>query len=230
MLDLVHQLYPRTSPGLSHVVIEEVAPGTGWSGTSRWADVLALGVWPSKGLTLDGYEIKASRTDLKKELADPNKHRAVARYCTEWWLVVWDEKVIEGLDIPADWGIMLTSELDWDERELKVIRKAPKREPEPWPRSFTCSMVRNAFEQSPGSAYVARACSAAARGGRIEGEGSAKAEAAHQLRKDMEPLLIALFGKDSWKWPREVVRDAGEVMRLAAERLQQGTLKLEASA
>ncbi len=229
MLDLVRQLYPPKDMSLSHVVIEEVAPGTGWSGTSRWADVLALGVWPSKGLTLDGFEIKASRADLRRELADLEKHRAVARYCTAWWLVVWNERVIEGLQIPEDWGVMVTAETDWEERELKVLRPAPKREPEAWPRSFTCSLVRNAYQQSPGAAYVARACGAASRGGRIEGERVAKGDAAAQLRRDMEPLLVALFGKDSWKWPLDA-RDTGAVMRLAAERLQQGTLKLQASA
>jgi len=105
MVDLLRQSYPAERNGiLSHVVIEEVAPGTGWAATQRWADMLALSVWPSKGLTLDGYELKASRSDLRRELADPTKHEAVAQYCDTWSLVAWDEGVlVDG--IPNWWGI-----------------------------------------------------------------------------------------------------------------------------
>jgi hypothetical protein len=94
MLDLVRRRYEGegTEPAMSraYVVVEEVAPGTGFFGTSRYADVLALGVWPSNGLTLDGIEIKASRADLKREVADLTKHHAVARYCDSWTLVAWE--------------------------------------------------------------------------------------------------------------------------------------------
>src|ERR1041384_1602390 len=88
MVDLLRDRFcAGDGMSLSHVVLEEVAPGTGWMGGSRWADVLVLSVWKSKGRTLNGYEIKASRADLKKELRDLDKHQALARYCDEWWLV-----------------------------------------------------------------------------------------------------------------------------------------------
>lgn len=232
MLDLVRRQYfdlggPHPdSPGMAHVVIEEVAPGTGWSGTSRWADVLALAVWPSKGLTLDGYEIKASRADLRRELENLEKHRAVARYCDNWWLVAWDEKVLEtGREIPDEWGIMITVSEDWDERALKVLKKPIARTPDPWPRSFTCSLVRNAAQQSPGAAFVARACIAAADKGRSEG---IKVEQS-RFRVGLSPLLAALYGMNSWEWPADA-RDTEKVLKLAAERLTQGSLNLKVPA
>src|SRR4051812_8192260 len=73
MRDLVHRQYhdyggPHPDSGImSHVVIDEVAPQTGSSGPNRFAGVVALGTWPSKGMELEGYELKASRADLRRE-------------------------------------------------------------------------------------------------------------------------------------------------------------------
>jgi hypothetical protein len=210
MVDLVRSQYPR----ISHVLIEEVAPGTGWYGTARYADVLALGVWPSKGLKLEGYEIKASKADLKRELADLAKHQAVARFCNEWWLVVWDEKLLEGLEIPIGWGVMVTVPAEHETRELKVLRKAPAREPEPWPRAFVCSMVRNAHQQSPGAHYIARAIMAAA-------QEQAQREALRTkaaMESLLRPLQEALYGTNSWRWQKEA-QDLEAVVKLAVSKL-----------
>lgn len=222
MVDLVRGSYPNGAEqvSLSHVVIEQVAPGTGWSMAQRWADVLALSVWPSKGLTLVGYEIKASRADLKRELADPGKHGALARYCDAWWLVVWDESVlVDG--IPKTWGIYVTVEGDDGERELKTIRKVTPLKPEPWPRSFVCSLVRNAHVQSPGAAYVARVATSAYRRGAHEGEN----QAAGAERGRLEPLARALYGPNRYDWPPEA-HDPEKLCQLAAARLTQGSLSL----
>lgn len=219
MLDLVHSIYPSGSMSRSHVVIEECAPGTGWSHANRYADVLALSVWPSNGLTLDGYEIKASRADLKKELSDLSKHAAIARYCDTWTLVVWDETVlVEG--IPETWGILTTSEGEHG-RELITQRKATKRTPEEWPRSFVCALVRNASEQSPGAAYVARACSEAGANGRTQGKDSADL----RWKAATTPLVETLYGKNSWKWPAEAF-DPEHLFKTAVERLSQEVLRL----
>lgn len=220
MLDLVHRTVSIDTNGgaPSHVVIEEVAPGVGWSGAMRWADVLVLGMWPSKGLTLEGYEVKASKADLKKELRDPAKHRATARYCDYWWLVVWDESLlVEG--IPETWGVLVTIEDEDGERELKVLKKATKLEPLPWPRAFVCSLVRNAHQQSPGAAYVARATVAAGKRGMDDGRQLAESE----TRRALAPLRDILFAdKDHWMKPN----DAETIIRAACDRLKQGSLDL----
>jgi len=223
MLDLVHRIYPEHYPdsramSQSHVVIEECAPGTGFRHANRYADVLALSVWPSKGLTLDGYEIKASRADLKKELSDLSKHEAVARYCDTWTLVVWDESVlVEG--IPEEWGICITKDAGDGARDLIEKRKPAKRAPDEWPRGFVCALVRNASEQSPGAAYVARACSEANARGR-----SAWTTAEGQKWKALLfPLKQAIYGKDTWKWPSEA-HDPDALIKIAAQRLSQEVL------
>ena len=45
----------------------EVGDATG-GGHTRWADAVAMSLWPSRGLHLHGFEIKASRSDWVKEL------------------------------------------------------------------------------------------------------------------------------------------------------------------
>lgn len=221
MLDLLHRRCIGTElvGAPARVLLEEVAPGTGWSAAQRWADVLILDMWPSRGLSLHGYEIKASRADLKRELADLTKHQAVARYCDSWTLVAWDDAVlVDGL--PDDWGLITTRDGEHG-RELVDVRKPTKREPAEWPRSFVCSMVRNAYQQSPGAAYVARACLEAEAKGRRAGRDLER----DALRHAMRPLCELLFGTNSWNWPA-AAREPEAVMKLAAERLQQGALSL----
>ncbi len=192
MLDLIHRRYESRGnlpPG--YVVIEEVAPGTGW-GASRYADVMALSVWKSNGWTLDGFEIKSSRTDLRRELADPSKHLATARYCDSWTLVIWDAAMIDGLTIPETWGILAVV----DDALVKV-RKPAKLTPLPWPREFICSLVRNASQQSPRAQFVARACLTASQDGVKHGRDVADFEWDHTIR----PLAIAMWGKNEYQWP-----------------------------
>jgi hypothetical protein len=223
MVDLLREQHPipMRAMSLSHVVLEEVAPGTGWG--ARWADVLVLSCWRSKGQTLTGYEVKASKADLKRELADLNKHQALARYCDAWWLVVWDESVlVDG--IPDDWGIMITEDSDYG-RVLTTKRRAAKRTPEDWTRNFVCSLVRNAFEQSPGVAYVSRVVRDASECGLRDGRRQAERETMRRL----EPVARLLYGKDRWSWPKEA-QDEERLIEAAVERLSQGVLGTAAPA
>jgi hypothetical protein len=224
MLDLLRRPYEneRGAMSLSHVCIEEVAPGTGFVGASRYADLLVLSVWRSNGLTLDGYEIKASKADLKRELADPSKAEAVARYCDSWTLVVWDDAVLVP-GIPESWGITTTVDGEYG-RVLAVQRKPAKREPDVWSRPFVCSLVRNAYQQSPGAAYVARVCLEAS----DKSWKSSRRALRDELRTSLKPLAVALYGANDWKWPPEA-HDPAALVKLAAERLAQGTLSLDAT-
>lgn len=83
------------------------APEIGSPCGKRRADALwaPFGVG-AKGII--GHEIKVSRSDLLAELADPAKADPWARYCAEWWLVVSDPALVEGLmdRIPEVWGVM----------------------------------------------------------------------------------------------------------------------------
>ena len=85
--------------------LRQVADGTGGN-KRRTADALAMSLWPSAGLDLYGFEIKRDRADLKRELEDPGKSDAIARFCRYWYLVVADAKIMESLSVPKAWGIL----------------------------------------------------------------------------------------------------------------------------
>lgn len=221
MLDLVHRRYReeyREGNQLPprYVTIEEVASGTGLSGARRFADVVAVSMWPSDGLMVHGYEIKASRSDLKRELADLSKHEAVARYCDTWTLVVWSESVlVDG--IPDDWGIQVVEATEYG-HQLVSKQPARKRTPVDRPWAFACALIRNAYQQSPSAAYVARAAVEANKKGRNEGRDIADGNWRHALT----PLARAVIGeRHSW---HHNIDDPGNFAELALERFNQGVL------
>ena len=221
MVDLVRRLHEpphgHAHMSLGSIVLEEVSAATGGVAARR-ADILALGIWRNTGRKLHGYEVKASRSDLKKELAQPLKHRALARYCDRWTLVAWDEAVLMD-GIPESWGIMLTRDMDDGARQLYTHRKPAPLTPEPWTRDFICSMIRNAYEQAPGAAYVARAVLTALAEERREHT----REAARSMEQLVRPLRDHFFGAYAWNAPAEKVKPAALIARAVAE-LQQGTL------
>jgi hypothetical protein len=72
---------------------------------SRTADAIAMNLYPSRGLDIHGFEIKASRGDWKKELDNPDKAEAIARYCHYWWIVA-PSGMIAPEEVPGNWGLM----------------------------------------------------------------------------------------------------------------------------
>lgn len=123
------------------VTFFEVRDGAGWD--RRTADAVAMNLWKSRGLTLRGFEVKVSRSDLKRELADPSKAEGVAKFCDEWYLVVPKGLVKdETQDVPLGWGIM---EADETKEGLRTVRAAV-RNPEPMPltRGFMAQVLKGA--------------------------------------------------------------------------------------
>ena len=134
MIDLIRKRHE----GESWCVFTELANATG-SRVRGWADAAALGLWPSRGYELHGYEVKISREDLKKELRDPAKADNIGRYCHYWWLRLADEKLMDGLVIPSTWGILAPRD-----GVLRSVRKAPKNaKAKPFDAPFVAAMIRN---------------------------------------------------------------------------------------
>ncbi len=116
----------------------EVANGTG-ANTKRHADALAMNMYPSRGLSILGFEIKVSRSDLKRELDNPNKAEEIAQFCDEWWLVVPKGLIRADDNIPIPWGV-----IECDGGNLKVTKKAQALEPKPVTKSFMAAVLRSA--------------------------------------------------------------------------------------
>ena len=86
--------------------ITQVRNGTGYM-ANRTADAMAMSLWPSRGLHIYGFEVKASRTDWLKELKSPDKADAMAIYCHYWYVVVGSADIIREEELPKTWGLMI---------------------------------------------------------------------------------------------------------------------------
>lgn len=119
----------------------EVPDGTGGH-KSRSADALAMSLYPSRGLELNGFEIKVSRSDWQKELKDPTKAEAICRYCDRWWIVAGDASIVQDGELPPTWGLLVA-------RGGKLVQKvkAPKLQSQQVTRPFLAAMLRRTSEQ-----------------------------------------------------------------------------------
>jgi len=126
----------------SWAFLEEVRDRTSFYAT-RSCDAVALGIWKSRGHGMQGFEIKASRSDWLRELADPAKAEAMAIYCERWWIVAGSDEVVRRDELPDGWGLMVLGP-----RGLKVTVQAAKRKAEPLPREIVINLLRRALEQA----------------------------------------------------------------------------------
>lgn len=124
----------------AYALLEEVADGTG-ARARRRADALVIGCWPSRGLTIEGVEIKVARSDWLRELKKPRKSEAVQRYCDHWWIAA-PSGVVDPDELPRTWGLL---ELQKGGK-LRVRVAAPALDPQPLDRSLLASLARAMHE------------------------------------------------------------------------------------
>lgn len=133
--------------GHGWAVFDEVRNETGYtSGVStRTCDVLALSLWRSKGIELHGLELKVSRGDWLRELRQPAKATAIAKFVDFWWLVVPSAKMVAPGELPMGWGLMVVDEeraAAGVTKPLRVAHKAPHRQAQPLDRLFIAAVMR----------------------------------------------------------------------------------------
>lgn len=119
-------------------IMWEVGEGTG-AQSGRYADAVMMSLWPSRGLELHGVEIKVSRSDWKREAADPSKAEAIAKYCDRWWIHTPPGIVDDLSDLPPAWGLR-----EFDGKAWQTIREAEKTEAIQVTRPFLAAMLRRA--------------------------------------------------------------------------------------
>lgn len=98
--------------------IEKVRDAPGFD-AKRTADALALSLWRSRGHELHGFEVKISRSDWRRELADPAKADGWCAIVDRWWIVA-PKGVVPRDELPATWGLLETGA-----RGLTVTVRAP---------------------------------------------------------------------------------------------------------
>lgn len=137
----------------AYAVLPGVSDGTGHHKT-RTVDAIVASLWPSRGLWIAGVEIKVSRNDLVRELANPVKQESVFKHCDYFWLAVGDESIVRDGDVPETWGLLVPAR---GGKKLKVAKDAPRLKPEPLSRPFLAAILRRADEQIAASAKELRA-------------------------------------------------------------------------
>jgi len=140
--DIVKALRVRY-PSTAYALLEQVGNGTGAS-CNRWADVLVMSLWPSRGLNITGIEIKVSRSDWISELNDPAKADAVAKYCDFWCLAIpKGPKIVLSGELPPPWGLI---EID-DTGKAKHVKDGERLTPTALDRTFVAAVMRRAQDQ-----------------------------------------------------------------------------------
>lgn len=121
-----------------YAIMWEVGEGTG-SNSGRYADAVIMSLWPSRGLELHRIEIKVSRSDWKREAADPEKAEAVAKYCDRWYVHTPKGLIADISEVPPAWGIR-----EFDGRQWTTLKEASTTEAAPITRKFLAAMLRRA--------------------------------------------------------------------------------------
>jgi hypothetical protein len=125
--------------GQEWAIMWEVAPATGAVARARYADAVMMSLWPSRGLELHGVEIKVSRSDWKREAADPTKAERIGAYCDRWWVHVAPGVIHDLSEVPPAWGARV-----FDGKVWKTLREAEKTNALPLDRGFLAALLRRA--------------------------------------------------------------------------------------
>lgn len=110
-------------------------------GGSR-CDLVAFGVWKSTGNKTIGHEIKVDRGDWLRELQQPEKSDAFAKYVDAWYLVA-PPGVVRLEELRTDWGLLELTGAD----SLRVRRQATAREPAMMDRNMLAAILRRVTDK-----------------------------------------------------------------------------------
>ena len=142
-----------------YAIAEEVGLTTGYS--HRRLDMMVIDCYNSNGFRIDGFEIKVSTSDLRRELEDPEKHIAFFDVIDYYTLAV-PAGVCEPLMdvIPKKWGILIINEDGSTRYKRRPLALEDQKADRAIPRGFFASItraiqglqpsameIRNAYEQ-----------------------------------------------------------------------------------
>lgn len=119
--DILVHLRDMYSDANQYVCAAEVSPRTGaWE---RRIDFLVMNCYDSEQLKIQGYEIKISKADLKRELEDPDKHAVFFDAIDFYWLIA-PKQVVDNIDlIPPKWGVRAVWRDESGKIESRTVRK-----------------------------------------------------------------------------------------------------------
>jgi hypothetical protein len=157
-------------------LLEQVGNGTG-TACNRYADAIALSLWPSRGIELHGFEVKVYRNDWLRELKRPEKSEDIASACDFWWIAAIPGVVdLERDAIPSPWGVLIL-----DGRGLVQHKKAERRHDRvELDRYIIAAIMRRATERMVPVGSIQARIDEAREEGKEDGRTEAKQQDAHE--------------------------------------------------
>jgi hypothetical protein len=140
--DLIEMLRARY-PADAYAMLEEVRDRAGFSARGS-ADAIIMGLWPSRGLLFEGFELKVNRYDWIRETRKPQKAEGWFKYCDRWWLVASSESIVADGELPDPWGLLVAEPRRNNPTRLRTVKEAPRLEPEPLDRHQIAALLKRA--------------------------------------------------------------------------------------
>ena len=138
ILDRLEKRYSRPH----WVFLRELRNDTGFQST-RACDALAIGVYHSRGQLMIGFEKKVSRADWLRELREPEKAEAIARFCDQWYIVIPEPSIVQLDELPSTWGLLHVKG-----NAIHTLKQAPTLTPKPIDRGMLASIVERTIEET----------------------------------------------------------------------------------
>ena len=181
LVDMLSRRYEQEAGnGVAGCVIAQVRDAAGFD-ARRSLDAVAMGFWPSRGLLIEGFECKSSRSDWQRELKDPSKAEQFIPMLDKFWIVAGGAGIVDEHELPPGWGLLVARGKGLTQvRAAEALRDlTPEivdgRRVRPLPpgfsRGFLVSLLRNGTHRAKATPEVV---DAAARKGFADGEESAR--------------------------------------------------------
>lgn len=169
LVDRLRSRYEQVSQGagVAGGVIPGVRDAAGFD-AGRTIDAIAMHFWPSRGLLIDAFECKSSRSDLQRELDNPAKADDFCKLVDRFYVIVGRADLCKPDELPPDWGLLVphgkgklkevkpatvlhadSPAIDeWARLATKGRRSAgPRPLPPGFNRSFIVALLRAALQQ-----------------------------------------------------------------------------------
>lgn len=196
-----------------YAFLPHVRNGTGYiRRVTRTTDALAMGLWPSRGLDLHGFEIKSDRGDWLREKDEPEKAEEIARFCDRWWLVVGRPDIVGVGELPAAWGLLAPN----GKGKLSVVKEAAQLDPKPLDRVQLAAILRKAQECVVPKAEIKAELEREYQRGHTAGKEEAKWDGEHARRelKSLQESLAAFEAASGIEITAWAGRRIGEAVKV----------------
>ena len=142
--EIYRLLRERYSDSQRFICAREVSDKTGWS--RRRLDMVVARCWDSDGQRIEAIEVKASKSDLRHDLENPEKHN-IFFDDIDYYTLAAPAEIIDLRVIPPKWGVLALQDGKLVTRRKPIALHDEKNRT--LSRSFALSFLRAATNQNP---------------------------------------------------------------------------------